>query len=66
RGPGEYFGVRQSGFPDFRMADLGDAKLVGAAREAAAELLRRDPDLSRPEHRLLAGRVEELRRAESS
>jgi ATP-dependent DNA helicase RecG len=66
RGPGEYLGVRQSGFPDFRMADLGDARLVESAREAAVELLRRDPELERPEHKVLAARVEELRRAESS
>lgn len=66
RGPGEYLGFRQSGFPDFRMADLGDARLVESAREAATELLRRDSDLALPEHRVLAARVEELRRAESS
>jgi ATP-dependent DNA helicase RecG len=66
RGPGEYFGVRQSGFPDFRMADLGNVGLVESARAAAAELLRRDPELSKPEHQQLANRVEELRRAESS
>ncbi|MGE5620192.1 MAG: ATP-dependent DNA helicase RecG [Sphingomonadaceae bacterium] len=66
RGPGEYFGLRQSGFPDFRMADLRDLRLIERAREAATELLGRDPELSRPEHRALAQKVEDLRMAGSS
>ncbi|MHB8992760.1 MAG: hypothetical protein ACYC66_14155 [Chloroflexota bacterium] len=66
RGPGEYFGMRQSGFPDFRMADLRDLRLIEMAREAATELLQRDAELARPEHRGIARRVEELRMAGSS
>ncbi|HEX9015826.1 MAG TPA: ATP-dependent DNA helicase RecG, partial [Chloroflexota bacterium] len=50
RGPGEYFGVRQSGFPDFRMADLSDLRLIETARTAASELLSRDPGIAAPEH----------------
>ncbi len=47
RGPGEFLGTRQSGFlPDLRLADLvRDARLVSEAREAALELVRRDPGL---------------------
>lgn len=66
RGPGEYLGVRQSGFPDFRMADLRDLRLIEVAREAAAELLERDPALAAEEHQALARRVELLRAAGSS
>lgn len=66
RGPGEYLGVRQSGFPDFRMADLLDLRLIEVAREAAAELLERDPALAAEEHQALARRVELLRAAGSS
>jgi len=35
RGPGEVYGVRQSGIPDLKMSSLADTKLVAQAREAA-------------------------------
>ena len=63
RGPGEFFGIRQSGLPDLKLAGLGDLPLLGRAREEAARLLARDPDLSHPEHRALAAATEPLRRA---
>jgi len=54
RGPGELFGRRQSGLPELKVADLiRDARLLAVAREAARELVAADPDLARPEHRLL-------------
>lgn len=59
RGPGQIFGTRQAGYPGFRFADLArDAELVRAAREEAAALLVRDPDLER--HDLLRRRVESV------
>jgi ATP-dependent DNA helicase RecG len=46
RGPGEYFGTRQSGLPEFRIADLAeDADLVVDARSAAFDLVMKDPHL---------------------
>ena len=49
RGPGELLGVRQSGEPYFRMADLDrDMPLLLAARQAALEVLKEDPHLSSP------------------
>ena len=46
RGPGDFFGARQHGLPGLKVADLGcDAQLMREAREAAEELLARDPDL---------------------
>ena len=54
RGPGEFFGTRQSGLPDIRMARLSDTQLLELARNEAVALFRRDPDLNMPEHRLLA------------
>lgn len=45
RGPGEMLGTRQSGLPNFRVADIiRDEKILQAARAAAVELLERDPE----------------------
>ena len=46
RGPGDYFGTRQSGMPDLRMARISDTDLLSLAREEAGALLGRDPSLS--------------------
>jgi ATP-dependent DNA helicase RecG len=51
RGPGEFFGVRQSGLPDFRVANLiRDAKILNEARKEAFELVRKDPLLKDPDN----------------
>lgn len=49
RGPGEVFGTRQAGAPRLRFTGFAGegTKLLVAAREAAAGLLARDPDLSK-------------------
>jgi ATP-dependent DNA helicase RecG len=44
RGPGDFFGTKQSGLPDFRMADLlNDFDIMEQARDDAADLVR-DPE----------------------
>ena len=54
RGPGQVLGVQQWGEIAFRVADLArDVNLLSKARQVAGELLRRDPDLSFPEHQTL-------------
>ena len=46
RGPGEFFGTRQSGLPDLKIANIvRDAILLNAARREAFNLIERDPDL---------------------
>lgn len=46
RGPGDFFGNRQHGLPEMKVADLAaDARLLQTTQEAAALLLRRDPKL---------------------
>jgi len=58
RGPGDFFGVRQSGMPLLKMAQLSDTKTLTEAREAAEMLLAADHTLQLPEHQPLAERVE--------
>ncbi len=61
RGPGDFFGSRQHGLPDLKVADLScDMRLLDEAREAAKKLLATDPELTAPEHALLRRRVFEL------
>ena len=54
RGPGEFFGTRQSGLPDMRMARLSDMPLLELAREEAGRLFATDPELREPEHKALS------------
>jgi len=54
RGPGEFFGTRQSGLPDLRMAKLSDVGLLELARSEAMRLFEIDPALEKTEHSLLA------------
>jgi len=52
RGPGEFFGTRQSGLPQFRVADLlRDAPILEQARQEAFAIVGADPDLRSAEHR---------------
>ena len=51
RGPGDYFGTRQSGLPDLRLADVvRDFDLLQNARKAAFGLIDEDPTLEEPSH----------------
>ncbi len=46
RGPGEFYGTRQSGMPDFRLANIiSDVEIIQQAREAAFQLVQSDPHL---------------------
>ena len=60
RGPGEYFGTRQSGLPDLRVAKLTDVKLIELAKTEATTILDADPELERPEHGALRDQVKRL------
>jgi len=59
RGPGEFFGIKQSGMPDLTMAALTDMDLIKKARVQARILLKEDPRLTR--YPLLRQRLEEFR-----
>ncbi len=66
RGPGEFMGTRQSGLPGFRMANLiRDVEILKQAREAAFELLHRDPHLRAVEHQALREEFSKLNGAKA-
>ena len=58
RGPGEFWGTRQSGLPQLRVAQLGDIATISLARQAAGAILDDDPNLDREEHSPLRSQVE--------
>ncbi len=54
RGPGEFMGTRQSGLPDFRVANiLRDGHILSEAKTDAFALVEKDPALENPDHHLL-------------
>jgi ATP-dependent DNA helicase RecG len=54
RGPGEFFGTRQSGMPELRLGNIvSDMKLMELARQEAFSLVNEDPHLQDPEHHLV-------------
>lgn len=59
RGPGDLFGIRQSGLMEFRIGDIyNDAGILKEASEAAGGILALDPDLSLEQHRNLKAFLE--------
>ena len=59
RGPGDLFGVRQSGLLEFKIGDIfTDARILQEASEEAAKLEEKDPELQREEHQALRKRLE--------
>lgn len=62
RGPGEYFGTRQSGLLDFKIGSLvRDGKYLEQAREAAQAIIANDPDLKTPAYAELRKRTQRLK-----
>jgi len=61
RGPGDFFGSRQHGMPEMRLADLtGDMRLLQQAQRSAGKLLSADPGLDRPENRPVFEKVRHM------
>ncbi len=57
RGPGDFFGTRQSGFAELKMAAWTDVRLIERARREAQRLFSEDPELERKDHLLLRDAV---------
>ena len=58
RGPGDLFGIRQSGLLEFKLGDIyQDADILKAASETASEILSLDADLSLPQNEELQRRL---------
>ncbi|MDD2376343.1 MAG: ATP-dependent DNA helicase RecG [Clostridia bacterium] len=54
RGPGDFFGIRQSGLPEFKLADLlKDMKVLQITQVAVKELLQNDRLLEKEENQIL-------------
>ena len=52
RGPGELFGIRQSGLPGLKFSNLiRDVKIMEVARKEAEAILKEDPSLDHPDHK---------------
>lgn len=58
RGPGQIHGIRQSGIPDLKMASLSDSITINLAREAAEDIIKKDPNLQ--QHPQLFSLIDEL------
>ena len=54
RGPGQFFGTRQHGLPEFKLADLSqEMDLLQQAKDDALQILQNDPNLKAPHHQHL-------------
>ena len=61
RGPGEIFGTRQHGIPELHISDLvKHAEVLEAARDAAKEIIEKDPCLAGKENEILKRKVRRL------
>ncbi len=61
RGPGDFFGTRQHGLPELKIANLyQDMPVLMEAQKACAKLMKIDPLLAQPEHEELKKRVAKL------
>jgi ATP-dependent DNA helicase RecG len=57
RGPGEFFGTRQSGLPDLKLVKLSDVRLLELARQEAQLIFEKDHNLEQEQYQLLAREV---------
>ncbi len=51
RGPGDFFGARQHGLPELKIANMSSMEILEQTQQAAADILHDDPLLEKQEHR---------------
>ena len=67
RGPGDFFGNRQHGLPDLKIADmLGDMETLQLCRQCAEQILKKDFRLDLPENKALARKISDMFRGSVS
>ncbi len=67
RGPGDFFGNRQHGLPDLKIADmLTDSEMLALCRQAADEILEKDYNLDMPDNKPLADAISDMFRNSAS
>ncbi len=63
RGPGDLMGTQQSGALDLMISDLAkDGAILQRAREAAIEVLKQDPELEKPDNKVIRTQIESMRK----
>lgn len=61
RGPGDFFGNRQHGLPDLKVADMiGDMETLKLCRKCADEILKKDFNLDLPEHQPILNQINNM------
>ncbi|MDR0914641.1 MAG: ATP-dependent DNA helicase RecG, partial [Oscillospiraceae bacterium] len=60
RGPGDFFGNKQHGLPQLKIAEFSDSATVELSSQAANEIIEHSPDLSAPELKYLLGSIKRL------
>ena len=61
RGPGDFFGSKQHGLPQLKIASLlTDTELLMKSRKAATALLEDDPEMEKPEHKSIRRQVNKM------
>ncbi|MFD1002319.1 ATP-dependent DNA helicase RecG [Ohtaekwangia kribbensis] len=63
RGPGDLMGTQQSGALDLMISDLAkDGAILQRAREKAIEVLNQDPELEKPDNKVIRTQIESMRK----
>jgi ATP-dependent DNA helicase RecG len=59
RGPGDIFGKKQSGIPDFKYCDIAnDSTIMFKAKDEAQSIINKDPEFVLPENCVIATTLE--------